>query len=162
MWYYLGAVVALVIGHILWQAIRGLRQPIETLRDPIEQLLRRGYNSGVLRINVPFSRKFVRLRKYIRAPGVFGVELVYPRSKWSSRYIDSVQRYCVENRIRHDVFAGNQANPPELLVADFGGDLDLAYECVSHILLGVFAAKRRRGCLVCLNNAAVGDTLVDR
>jgi hypothetical protein len=154
-------VVSLVL--LLLRAMKGVKYNLEKLRVAIEALLRRGYNGGFLVIKVPYSSKFVQLRKYIHSPGKYGIELGFPRAKWSEMYFDDVFAYCkragLQPVLKDEIWRNSTM---EFIYADFGRDIDMAHSCILYILIEILRVNEKKGFYALLERGSTKDILVDR
>lgn len=139
-----------------------------SLEVPIRGLLRQGYHGGLLTISVDLvplrltrPKKFLQLVKYIRGPGLYGIELAFPRARWSRDLYPLLRQLCDRERIAYRIAGTSPEDPLEFLFVDFGMNTNLAHSFVRKVLAEVFgiAANRKLYCL--LQNATPEDRLVD-
>lgn len=161
LWYVLPFVLVLIV-IVIWLSRRGWRYRLSTIHVPIESLLKRGYDCGFLIIHISFSRRFLQLRKYIRSPGDYGVELGFPNAKWSSRYFHRVEALCKENAIEFRIERKAIDSPLEFLCVDFGKDHRAATQCVKLILIKIFGVTERHKLFCMLHDSSFEDVLIDR
>ncbi len=155
-------VICCVIASILFfggYASRGVVRCLDDLETAIEQLLKRGYNCGYLVIKVSYTCKFVQLRKYITGPGDFGVQLAFPKARWSRAYFDHVEKIC--RSIDSAMCWVGDVEGMEFLYMDFGKDSKKASRCVAEILAKVFGVSSTTKLFVSLNHSAIWDELID-
>ena len=155
---FISFVVAVTLAFVL-HASRGVVSHLDYLESSIEQLLKRGYNCGYLVIKVSYTSKFIQLRKYITAPGVFGVQLAFPKAKWSRAYFDDVMKIC--RSIDSASCWVNNDGGMVFLYMDFGRDSEKARRCVFEILSEIFGVTNKTKLFVSLNNSAIWDELIN-
>ncbi len=144
---------------------KGLKGPAKTLVElivPIQDLLRRGFDGGILLIDVANTDYFIQLRKYIVAPGNYGIELCFPNSEWSYHFFQKLRRTCDDEKIKYSITGKTDGNPIDFLCIDFGKDTNSAYEFIKKIILEIFRMDNKVKLFVRLENAAVDDRLVDK
>lgn len=79
----------------------------------------------------------MQLKKYSDHREGCGIQLGFPKAKWSEPYFDAVWRVC--ERLGLDCFVGRlEPGEMQFLVVDFGTDVSRATECVRRILADVF------------------------
>jgi hypothetical protein len=107
-------------------------------------LLKRGYDGGfAVFLDRPSSR-FVQFRKYINVDGSIGLEMHFPRTKWSEEYYSSVQSVLKERGIRFERTSVQSSPTVEFVRVDFGKDVRLATIVVADIATKVFARPEVR------------------
>lgn len=101
--------ISIIIVIFLIRASKGPAHTLESLERPIRDLLNRGYNGGFLIISISWSKCFLQLIKYIKAPGDFGIELCFPKAKWSIYLFDKFALYCKvkTSKIKYSIFYGH-------------------------------------------------------
>lgn len=158
----LGVLALGAFSLLIWSATKGVRRDLDSLRSSIEGLLRRGMDGGLLFVDVPNSKAFIQIKKYIESPGVIGLQVPFPDAPWSHDYVDQVKDYFSEHEVSAYETQRTQDSPIEFTIADFGTDVDAVHHFVVHVLINVFKADSRRGFFVRLENAEIHDVLVDR
>ena len=154
------ALVAVLFG--LWRAAKGPRHTIDSLKRPIRDLLNRGFDGGLLFITVPGRQDFLQLVKRIERPGVYGIQVHFPRAAWSESYFEAVKAHAERNGLSIFETQVTGESPLRFLIVEFGKDPDAAHDFVQYVLREVFSANEKRGFFVRLENADVRDVLVDR
>jgi hypothetical protein len=153
--------VVIALG-LLFRATKGPAYTPNSLGGPIRGLLRQGFNGGVLIIRVGWSRKFVQLCKYIRRPGEYGIELAFPRARWSTTHYSRLRELCDRDAAEFRVSRAGIDDPLEFLFVDFGVDYKKAHAFVQRVLKEVFGVSDNARLFCRLENATPADTLVDR
>ena len=88
----------------------------------MSSLLRRGYDGGFLTINISFSPRFVQLRKYIRAPGDYGIELAFPNARWAEPYFEQVVDVCRRRSLAYSIEKEDAEGALQFLYVNFERD----------------------------------------
>jgi hypothetical protein len=158
-WIFWVFVIAIIIFLFILRAGKGPARSLEELHKPIDELLKRGFDGGFLLINISYSKKFIQLRKYINSDDSFGIELVFPKAKWSSRFFDKIKNFCKDNDIHYLIRREKAKHTLNFLYVDFGNDSKRAYEIVKKILLDVFEIKENTKLFLRLENATLEKTL---
>ena len=140
--------------------MKGPVHSLNTLERPIKDLLKRGYDGGFLIIDISYSRKFLQLRKYIKSPGDYGIELAFPRAKWTVLTFDKLEKLCMESNFQYSIVKEVVNGPLEFLYIDFGRDFSKAHQVVTKILLEVFDVNSDVKLFVRLENATIEDELI--
>jgi hypothetical protein len=154
----LALALIILIGVFIWLASKGLPYTLASIERPIQALLKRGYDGGLLFIEIGLSgKRFLQLRKYITAPGDYGIKLGFPRARWSRDLFPKVETFCSRSQIQYKV---QRDNGMDFLHVDFGRDLALAYRCVRGMLVEVFGAQERTKLFAKLENASPKDELI--
>ena len=146
---------------VVLRLAKGPAYTLETLGGPIRGLLKQGYNGGFLLIDVARSQKFVQLRKYIEKPGIYGIELGFPRAHWSEPYYEKLKSVCESDRIRYREDRGGASDPLDFLFVDFGKDATAATEFVRRVFTDVMNVPIGRRFYCRLENATPEDRLID-
>jgi len=155
------AVILLCLVLLVRRASKGPALTPESLEWPIRGLLRQGYNGGYLIIDVTRSKKFLRLDKYIRAPGDYGIELAFPKAEWSFAYYHRLLDFCTSRGIGYRISASVPGDPMEYLFIDFGNDHVRANAIVREVLLIVLDVPQNHPVYFKLENATPEDRLID-
>ena len=162
---WISTIITLLILAFLLALLRASKGPahsIESIERPIKDLLKRGYNGGFLTIDSPRSKKFLQLRKYINAPGDYGIELCFPNTEWSTQIFKKLKNFCIKSGIDYSIAKEDPSGPLEFLYIDFGKDDYKAHECLKKILLEIFELDKNTKLFVKLENATIKDKLIDR
>ena len=147
-------VIAVLLLVLIWRGTKGIKYKLEWLYRPIDYLLQRGYDMGFLVIEFPYSKKFVQLRKYVHSDIDYGIELGFPRVKWSIQYFDEIEDFCITNKIPYSIEKNAYKEPAlDFLYIDFGKDSKKAYDIVRKILVEVFGADENTKFFVQLSGA---------
>ncbi len=144
---------------------KGLKGPARTLDElivPIQDLLKRGYDGGLLFIYIPHTKYFIQLRKYVTGPGSYGIELCFPDCDWSRHLFGKLEEICKQERIKYEITEKTRISPVEFLCIDFGKDSNVAHEFVKKIILEVFGMDNKVKLFAKLQNATIEDKLIDR
>lgn len=154
---------------VLWLLIGGLaialfvirlaRKPFphrgvfpDRIRRLLEALLKRGYDTAVLRleVHVPLRvrlnlriRPFIQFRKYIRGHGDCGLEFGFPNAPWSrdafSKMRDVVKEEGLDSWVQPAI-----GDTTEFLLVDLGKDVAKADRLARASLARVFEASPTR------------------
>jgi len=143
------------------KGMKGPAHTIETIKQPIKDLLQRGFDGGFLIIDVSSSKYFLQLRKYINKPGDYGIELSFPIAKWSLNLFDELIEFCNRYGIAYNLEKSKNKDSLDFLYIDFGKEYKKAHKYVSRILLDVFKINPEVKLFVRLENATVEDKLID-
>jgi hypothetical protein len=157
---WLVAVAFVALGVLLVARLTKVACSFRTLEGPIRGLLKQGYDGGLLTLTVSRSRKSLQLVKYIRGPGNYGIELVFPRAKWSEPYYLKLRQLCEREGVSHHLMATATAQVSELLFVDFGKDACLACSFTCKALSEVLGVAEDRRLYYRLENATPEDRLV--
>lgn len=159
---YLALTIFAVAAVLVFRRLsKGVRRSATELRRPIADLLKRGYDGGILIIQHTRSEIFLQFRKYIRSRGDYGIELGFPRAKWSEEYFSRLSDYCDDHGIDYILDPSEQAGPIQFLHVDFGQDYDRAYWFTKNVLRDIFNLSSEATYYVHLNNASPRDELID-
>jgi len=153
---------ALGIVLLVYKGMKGPSRTLEDLIVPIQDLLRRGYDGGILLIDVAHKKYFLQLRKYIVGAGNYGIELCFPNSDWSHDVFQKLREICNREKIEYVITEKNDTSPIEFLCIDFGKDSYAAHEFIKRIILELFGMDNNVKLFVRLENATVEDRLIDR
>ena len=115
--------------------MKGVPRTLESIYGPMNDLLKRGYDGGFLLINISNTKRFLQVRKYINAPGKYGIELAFPKAPWSIPYFDSVCALCDRNGQPYTIAQDKFNGPLSFLYADFGKDVEKAFFMIREILI---------------------------
>jgi len=162
IWLATIAIIIIIVVSGLRRASKGPAHSIESIESPIQGQLKQGYDGGFLIINISRSKNFLQLRKYINAPGDFGIELCFPNAKWSSQFFEKLKNLCIKSIIDYSITKEDPSGPLEFLYIDFGKDAHKAHEHVKKILLEIFELDENAKLFARLENATIEDKLIDR
>lgn len=151
-------VLALPITFIILRALRGIDHGQDYLEHSLSELLRRGYDSGLLIVRISYTKMFIQFTKYIRKDR-YGIEFVFPRVKWAMAFFDDVERICREMVPSRCCIINT--NELDYLSVDFFHDTALAAECMRKLLVSVFGIKENTKLFYRLENASMFDELID-
>ena len=137
-------VIAIAVWCLIWRGAKGLKYNLESLYGPIDDLLQLGYDTSFLVIEFPYSRKFVQLKKYINSDTDHGIEFMFPKAKWSIKYFDDIETFCITNKIPYSIKKNTyQKHTLDFLYIDFAKDTERAYDIVKRILVEIFGADEK-------------------
>ncbi len=156
IWFIIILISCLAI--FLWPGIKALIATIEDLQDFPAHLLKRGFNGGSLTIRVIFSKKYIRLKKYIYSNENYGIALHFPNVKWSCKYYQKLLDYCLENKISFKILIIRDV---DFLYVDFRKDSKAAYRLIKTIVLDIFNLDRKVKLSFELKNVHLKDELVN-
>ncbi len=109
----------------------------------IAYLLRSGFRGAWVRIRPAAAecKLAIQFEKYIRGPGDYGIELVFPVLKWSREFAPQVQAYCRARELHLRVRPKLSSHAREAIFVDCGQDPELAFELARHIWIEIFALE---------------------
>ena len=159
LWFTLVASFALLVGAVALDSGRrrlsrlprqakrqgGRRQDPENLELAqaapfIAYLLRSGFRGAWVRLRpaAADSKLAIEFDKYIRGPGDYGIELVFPVFKWARDYAPQIEAYCRARELPLRVRPKLSSHAREALFVDCGRDAELAFELARHIWTEIF------------------------
>jgi len=156
---WITVILTIVIVTFVWRSGRGVVRHLDYIDKSLNELLRRGYDNGFLMIKLSYTRKFIQIRKYITSPGEYGIQLAFPKAKWSLPYFHDVERLC--RSIKSANCCIDDAGGMDFLYMDFGQDVVNADVCIRRILVEIFGVTQSTKLFVTLEKAALFDVLVD-
>ena len=162
MWIIGLLVIVICVVLLVLRGIKGPAHTLETIERPIKDLLSRGYDGAFLTIDISSSKYFLQLRKYIKAPGDYGIKLCFPNAKWSNKFFNKLIAFCDRRVVEYTITKENTNEPLEFLLIDFVKDIEKAHKCVKEILLDIFEVDKHIILFVRLENATTEDKLIDR
>jgi hypothetical protein len=152
--------------------MKGPRYTIETLKRAIRGLLRQGYSDGFLSIDVCHSTHpldfrstyLLEFRKYIHAPGEYGITLCFLKKRGVVRqtYFQRLQEFCDTHHIAYTVAVQQSQPPDDMLAIDCGNDSEAGHTLCKTIFLNVFELPEDSMFFVLLENGTIYDQLIDR
>jgi hypothetical protein len=149
-WFVIFSFILALVAFI-WHASRGVARNLSFIPVVLDELLKRGYNCAFVVIKISYTNKFIQLRKYIDSPSNYGIQLGFPKVKWSLPYFDDVNNICGRVDSKSMVVSDGQL---DFLYVDFGQDVLKASECVRRILTEVFGVTPKTKLFINLENAA--------
>ncbi|WP_446011135.1 hypothetical protein [Candidatus Electrothrix sp.] len=145
-----------IVGLIVLRGFKGPTRSLETVKRPIQDLLVRGYNGGFLIIDVSGTNYFIQLRKYIISSNNYGIELSFPKAKWSEQFFRSLTEYCDLSQVKYSISKSTEPhNELDFLNIDFGKDTHKAHNFVKTIITEIFGLKEDVELFVRLENATL-------
>jgi hypothetical protein len=106
--------------------------------------------------------RFIQFAKYIAAPGVLGLELAFPLSRWSRSYYDTVHSLFDQRGIEYRLERTKRADTTEFINVDFGRNLEKAEQVAHLILLEVFELAPDSVVRVTFRGISPSDEFIDR
>jgi hypothetical protein len=171
-WGIIGLVIVSSAAVLLRRGMKGPRYSIETLKRAIRGLLRQGYLNGVLRIDVCRSHHpldfrstyLLEFRKYIHAPGAYGITLCFLKKRGPARHTDflRLQAFCDTQHLAYAVDVQHSHPSEEMISIDCGKDSDTAHALCKTIVLNVLALPEDTVFFVLLEHGTIHDQLIDR
>ncbi len=114
-------------------------------------------------INVSLFRdKFLQIRKYIEAPGEYGIELAFPRVKWSEPYWGQIRRFCEREKLEYRIEREDPAIDIDFLYVDFGQNSAEATARVRQLMKELFGVTEEQLIWCHSSGLSPEDVLVDR
>lgn len=136
------------------------------MRGMIEMLYYRGYDGGMLFIEVRGDDRFLQLRKHIQAKGDVSLRCDFPLVAWSERYYESVREYLDGARIAYRDSVGPtdlavHGQPPQrTLVISLGSDVGTAAQFVEHVFRDIFGVDPVTHAVATVENVDPRDTRI--
>jgi hypothetical protein len=96
----LALILFVPVAVVIWRVIQ-IRRETERqwenldangIHRGLEMLLKRGYDGGFAIVTEQGIDRFLQFRKYIRAPGDFGIHMHFPRTTWSELFQAAIRR----------------------------------------------------------------------
>ena len=87
------------------------------------------------------SKLAIQFDKYIRGPGDYGIELVFPVLKWSREFAPQVEAYCHAQDLPLRVRPKLSSHAREAIFVDCGRDPERAFELARHIWVELFGLE---------------------
>ena len=148
--------IAIVI--LLWlfvkRAAKGLKRDLAQLERPIEDLLSRGFEDGILILTHTRSEKFLQLSKYFGSEKQdIGIELSFPRVKWSEDYYGRIKDNCIQSGLAYRETTASDGT--KFIDVDFSEDTKAAHKFVCQIFTNVMGLGSDDQYYVALSNASV-------
>ncbi len=109
----------------------------------IAYLLRSGFRGAWVRLRpaVSDSKLAIQFDKYIRGPGDYGIELVFPVLKWSRAFAPQVEAYCQDKDLPLRIRPKLSSHAREAIFVDCGQDPERAFELARHIWVEIFGLE---------------------
>ncbi len=152
--YILVTIIVLILILFFWKALRGVERHLDDLLRILGELLRRGFDCGFVVIKIGYSNRFIQFRKYINAPGEYGIQFGFPRARWSQPYFAEVLKVCREIDPACTII--NNGNM-DFLYVECEKDVQKAYLCAQRVLTEVFNVTSKTKLFVTLGHAALWD-----
>ncbi len=147
-----GAALALVVPMLARRPFPHRGVFPDRIQRLLEALLKRGYDTAVLRleVHVPLRvrwklglRPFIQFRKYIRSPGVCGLEFGFPNAPWSRNSFEKMRDFVIEQGLVSSLQPGS-GDTTEFLLVDLGKDVSKANRLACSSLAQVFEVGETR------------------
>lgn len=118
-------------------------QDFDQASSVIAYLLRSGFRGAWVRLRPARAdtKLAIQFDKYIRGPGDYGIELVFPVLKWSRGFAPRVEAYCRAHDLPLRVRPKLSSHAREAIFVDCGQDLDGAFELARHIWVEIFGLE---------------------
>ncbi|MDJ0945255.1 MAG: hypothetical protein QNJ30_17440 [Kiloniellales bacterium] len=109
----------------------------------IAYLLRSGFRGAWVRLRpaAAGSKLAIEFDKYIRGPGDYGIQLVFPVLKWSRDFAPRIEAYCRDRGMPLRIRPKLSSHAREALFVDCGQDPELAFELGRYIWVEVFGLE---------------------
>lgn len=136
------------------------------LRAMLEALYWRGYDGGMLFLEVREADAFIQIRKQIRDIGDVVLRSDFPQADWSAAYYPKVRAYLDSAGVQFTDTVGptdlavQGAAPTRTLVVLFGRDLQAAQHYVEFVTREVFGIDPVTQLVATLENVAARDTKI--
>lgn len=156
---WLISVLVVAISALIWRMSKGVARHLDFLEKALSDLLRRGFHYGFIVIKISYSNRFIQFRKYINAPGEYGLQFGFPKAKWSLPYFDDVFKVCRE--IDSGCYVVDD-DGVDFLYMECGKDVQKAQLCAKRVLTEVFGVTNDTKLFILLEGAALwDDELID-
>jgi hypothetical protein len=136
------------------------------MRGMIEMLYYRGYDGGILFIEVKGDDRFLQIRKQILAKGSISLRCDFPLVRWSEQYYNKIRAYLDAVGIEYADSAGvtdlavHGPVPPRTLVISLGSDINVAAQFVDHVFREIFAVDPATRAAATVENVDPRDTRI--
>ncbi len=143
MWWCIGLAgigLSLAVGF-LWTGHRGAARRLFAVGPWIENLYRNGSHLDFMVINTSlFRRRFLQIRKYVDEGGS-GLQLAFPRVRWSRPYWEQVRAFCVRKGVAYLIEREDPSVPIDFLYVDFGSDWASAATFLTELVGELFSVR---------------------
>lgn len=136
------------------------------MRGMIEMLYHRGYDGGILFIEVRGDDRFLQIRKQIRAKGDVSLRCDFPMVAWSEQYYGRVREYLDSAGVAYRDSVGPTdlevlgQTPQRTLVISLGSDVDVAVQFVDHVFRVIFNVDPVAQAVATVENVDPRDTRI--
>ncbi len=139
-------------------------QDLSQAEPAIAYLLRSGFRGAWVRLRpaAAESKLAIQFDKYIRGPGDYGIELVFPVLKWSRGFAPRIEAYCLDRKLPLRVRPKLSSHAREALFVDCGRDPELAFDLARHIWIEIFGLETSTPLRVERYGLSTDGELVDR
>ena len=117
------------------------RVPQANLNTYFEALLNRGFNGGVLIIEIPGSPLFLQFSKYIFRDGHVGLRFVFPLAPWSESYYEQVCRELSKRGFDLVTLPTSKGQVSEFLTVDLKQNIAEAVNVARLVIQSVYRLK---------------------
>lgn len=157
--------VAVVFSGVVFPSRPAVHAGLDStrLRSMIEALYWRGYDGGMLFLEVRDADAFIQIRKQIREVGDVVLRSDFPQADWSSEFYPKIKAYLDSAGIQYDDTIGptdlavQGAVPTRTLVVFLGSDLQVAQRYVEFVTREVFGIDPATQLVATLENVAARD-----
>lgn len=113
------------------------------LRESLSDLIRSGFRAASLsvRARAKSSKFSLEFKKYIRAPGDYGVELVFPLYKWAQPFAEGIKSYCRDKNLPLRVRSKRTPRSREVIFVDCGNESAVAFDLARHLWIKIFGQE---------------------
>jgi hypothetical protein len=130
----------------------------------LDVLIRRGYDGGTLvfELREPLpTRRFIQFRKYIRAPGIYGVEFGHPDAAWAAPYRGVLLEGLRENGFYAREVPTGEATVPAFVIVDVGSSIEDGVRLVEYVIEAVFNKPTSIRVDALMSGVSVNDEVID-
>ena len=103
----------------------------EELVQYFETLLFRGSDASFMVISKRKHMQFIQFSKTVISKGIVDMHLVFPKAKWSEKYIYSIENILKENNVEYIIARKTIESPLEFIDANLHCDIK---KCVTIVL----------------------------
>jgi len=134
----------------------------EALAAQYQILLKRGRDGAVLVVSHEATNRFVQFRKYIHAPGDYGLSFDFPRAPWSERYYAEFKARLEQAGRQFMLQPTNDSPVTEFILVDCARDLGLCRALAEMVLFEVFALPPESRFKVTAEDISFKDEAIER
>lgn len=112
----------------------------DDLKRFLETLLFRGYDNGVMYVQMPNKIK-LEFSKYVNEKNLASIQFSFPLAEWSKSYYDRFKAVLIENDVKFKVRKIQKEEALELLLVDFKQDIEFGQKLARLVFRDLFGLK---------------------